>query len=91
VGIVRTETVEQRLARLTFLRQRIDAEIRELAGQVPLRKRSKRNAPPCGTESGYQRHRYYGEPRCDACKTAHRIYNRARYAAKAAESWQEAS
>jgi hypothetical protein len=88
---VRTETREQRLERLTFLRARIDAEIRELAGQVPLVKRSRKNPPPCGTESGYQRHRYYGEPRCDPCKAAHRLHNRAKYAAKVAREWEVAS
>lgn len=71
---MRTETREQRLQRLTFLRWRIDAEIRALAGEPPLRKRSKKNPPTCGTESGYQRHRYYGETRCEPCKTAHSLY-----------------
>ena len=88
---MKPETREQRLARLTFLRARIDAEIRELAGEVPLVRRSKKNPPPCGTESGYQRHRYYGETRCEACKAAHRLHNRAKYLARAAAEWSEAS
>lgn len=35
----------------------------------------------CGTDRGYQRHRYWGFPACDACLEAHRRYEQNRRAA----------
>lgn len=32
----------------------------------------------CGTDRGYQRHRYWGSPPCDACTEAHAAYERNR-------------
>lgn len=74
------ELVDQRIARLVALRDRIDAELIALDGwrsSQPRRRRSPRVVPPCGTESGYQRHRWYGET-CDACRLAHNAHERAR-------------
>lgn len=35
-----------------------------------------RPVPECGTEAGYQHHRYHNTPRDDACKAAHARHNR---------------
>jgi hypothetical protein len=71
------QTLDQRLTALLFLRRRIDAEIVELAKDTGRRIRRRDHVPPCGTEQAYQRHRYYGEPRDELCKAAHRLHNRA--------------
>ena len=34
--------------------------------------------PMCGTRSAYARHKAHGEPPCDACTEAERVYHRAR-------------
>ena len=75
----------ERLSRLYQLRERLDAEIaatEALARQSPRRvkKRSRHEIPPCGTESAYQRHRHYGtlpgpEDEC-GCRAAHAAHNR---------------
>lgn len=44
----------------------------------------KKDDAPCGTERGYQQHRYLGEPQDDACKAAHTAHNRAKAKAKTA-------
>lgn len=36
----------------------------------------RRPRPGCGTNRGYDRHRYVGESACDACREAHRKHNR---------------
>ena len=70
-------TVDQRIAKLFELRDRIDTEIERLS-KGKRKRRHKDDVPPCGTETGYQRHRYRGE-KCDPCTAAHAAYNRARY------------
>jgi hypothetical protein len=80
VGVVSIQTAEQRLTALLLLRRRVDAAIAELADKSPRRVRRRDYIPPCGTEQAYQRHRYYGEARDEACKAAHRLHNRARKA-----------
>lgn len=43
------------------------------------RRRTQRSGlQPCGTPAAFQRHKYYGEDPCDACKQAQRAYNRER-------------
>jgi hypothetical protein len=80
--------ISERLAKMYALRARLDEEIaaeEKLIGAEAHRKsrRSKFDVPPCGTEAGYQRHRYRGE-RLDAendpcgCIAGHAAYNRAR-------------
>lgn len=78
-------TQAARLARLYQLRERLDAEIaatEALARQSPRRvkRRSRHDIPPCGTESAYQRHRYFGQrlPPADpcGCLAAHAAHNR---------------
>jgi hypothetical protein len=32
----------------------------------------------CGTDRGYQRHRYWGSPPCFPCSEAHRLYEKQR-------------
>lgn len=44
-------------------------------GARPMRRRPSEPAR-CGTDSGYYRHRYLGEPACDACKTGHADHER---------------
>jgi hypothetical protein len=78
-------TPAQRLVRLYQLRDRLDAEItaaEALARQSPRRvkRRSRYDVPPCGTEAAYQRHRHYGtipgpEDEC-GCRAAHAAHNR---------------
>lgn len=71
------QTIEQRAAELLRLRDKIDAELARLDAEYkPGKKRSKHVIPDCGTESAYQRHRWYGEPQDEACKTAHAAYER---------------
>ncbi len=70
------QTAEQRIAELLKLRDRIDAELgRLMPHNAPVR-RSRKVLPQCGTESGYQRHRYLGET-CDECRQAHASHERA--------------
>lgn len=38
----------------------------------------------CGSDRGYQRHRYWRSIPCDACLEAHRVYERERRARKVA-------
>lgn len=71
------QSVEQRAAELLRLRRKVDEELARLANIEPPRtKRSKFDVPECGTDSGYQRHRYYGEEIDDACRLAHNEYER---------------
>lgn len=37
-------------------------------------------AEACGSDRGYQRHRYWGSPPCEACTDAHAAYERKRRA-----------
>lgn len=74
-------TVDQRIGELLRLRRKIDDELARLAIVSGLEKpkhRSKHIVPDCGTESAYQRHRYYGEPRCEPCLAAHSEHERVR-------------
>lgn len=77
-----------RLNDLILLQRKIDKEIDRLVDQweadraTPDRKRRPRNVKPdCGTESGYQAHRYRGED-CDECREAHAAYERVAAAAR---------
>ena len=45
---------------------------------IPVR----RQPPPCGTESGYKRHRRLGEPDCPTCRLAANAIKRERKAAQ---------
>jgi hypothetical protein len=69
------QTVDQRIDELLRLRDRIDAELVRLAHK-PGQRRSRKIIPPCGTETAYQRHRYYGEPCDDECRAAHARHER---------------
>lgn len=70
------QTSEQRMGELLKLRDKIDAELCRLIPAQPGIRRSRKVDPPCGTETGYQRHRYRGE-KCDDCKRAHADHERA--------------
>lgn len=74
------QTLEQRLAELLRLREAVNREIDRVQAALlppPVRiRRSKHDIPPCGTEQGWQRHHYRGEPQDDACVLAHRHHNR---------------
>lgn len=76
-GGVNVLSTEARLRKLFELRDRIDAEIAQLC-KGKRQRRHKDDLPPCGTETGYQRHRYRGEE-CEPCRAAHAAHNRARY------------
>lgn len=77
--------MSERLIKLYQLRERLEAEIaaaEALERQSPRRvkKRPRNVIPDCGTESAYQRHRYYGtipgpDDEC-GCKAAHAAHNR---------------
>lgn len=67
---------EARLRKLFDLRDRIDTEILALT-KTPRQRRSRKVIPPCGTETGYQRHRYHNET-CERCKRAHAAHQRAK-------------
>ncbi|MGH9088813.1 MAG: hypothetical protein ACRDYZ_12020 [Acidimicrobiales bacterium] len=80
-----------KLAGLRELQQRTSADIATTEADVrdqlkqyesKMRGRAKRrprsHTPECGTESAYQRHRYYGEHRDDACRLAHAEHERSR-------------
>lgn len=84
-----------RLRDLYRLRDQVQTEIETLetsiAREVQLIKamretgarRTRVNAALCGTDSGYYKHiRGEKEPACNACKTAHRMAERARKAAR---------
>ena len=72
------ETDAERLAFLIEARTVLDQQIREVRARMSGKRsrRSSKIAPECGTESGYQRHRYVGEEADDACKIAHAEHNR---------------
>lgn len=73
-----------RLIELERLRREVEREIRRLTTVLATRKRrSRKIVPDCGTETGYQRHRYRGED-CADCKRAHALWNRARYVGRRA-------
>ena len=69
-----------RLIELANLHRKIEDEIRRVSrlvdGEMATSRRSPRDVPACGTETGYQRHRYRGET-CDECRVAHAAHNRA--------------
>lgn len=71
---------DQRIAELLRLRRKVDAELARLALAAEpskIKRRSKFDIPDCGTESGYQRHRYYNEPKTDCgCAAAHAAHER---------------
>lgn len=72
-----TEQAKEKLAALKTLRVKVDREIEALAKLIAaderpkVRRRSRHIEPECGTESGYQRHRYKGEAKCPACLRGH--------------------
>lgn len=73
------KTVEERIAELVALRDKIDEELVRLTRLPgPGKKRSRLVIPECGTESAYQRHKHRGEecPRGDVCKRAHAEHER---------------
>lgn len=65
----------QRLAKLLDLRARVELEIAAILDK-PTRRR--RVNSPCGTDSGYYRHRRNQEPTCELCRRAHTLANRKR-------------
>jgi hypothetical protein len=74
-------TLEQRLVELRDLRRRIDAEIRKVTGAIDdvraqrAERRSRHERPPCGTDQGYEWHRYREERvTCADCKAAHSLH-----------------
>lgn len=78
-----------RLARLRELRTKLDAEADSLARMVAgrqsaSRRRSRHIRPDCGTEDGYQWHRYRGE-KCEPCRVAHAAHNRQQQRARRAQ------
>lgn len=71
------QTVEERAAELLRLRAKVDEELIRLARTIDTSKRrSKFDVPECGSETGYQRHRYLGE-KCDECRVAHNAHEKA--------------
>lgn len=76
-------TLAEKVDALLALSAKVDAEIiailREMNGEPPKR-RSRYVIPECGTESAFQRHHYYGEDIDEACREAHRLHERVRYA-----------
>lgn len=76
--------VEERLSKLKELHARVVAEIESLEAAIACKPRTRRSRhdprPDCGSEQGYQYHRYHGELRCDDCKAAHSDYNAGRSA-----------
>lgn len=66
----------RRLADLRAMRKRIDDEITVLeAAEYDPSRRSPKQVPECGTESGYQAHRHRGED-CPRCRAAHAKHER---------------
>lgn len=83
------QTPEQRITELLALRDRIDTELIRLGRPLaPGKKRPRNVIPPCGTETAYQRHRWYGEDKDDACKAAHAQHERVQSIARAAAKAQ---
>lgn len=78
------QSPEQRIAELLRLRDAIDTELVRLQPVQPEKRRSRKIIPPCGTETAYQRHRYYGEERDEACLLAHAQHERVQSIARAA-------
>lgn len=68
----------QRLEFLLEARRVLNEQIKDVRARVAgkQRRRPRNVIPPCGTESAYQRHRYYDQPRCDPCWAAHAEHNR---------------
>lgn len=73
------EKIDQLLALRTKVEAQITAELRRINNQ-PTKKRSRHVVPECGTESAFQRHHHYGEPIDQACRDAHRLHERVKYA-----------
>ena len=69
-----------RLIELDRLAEKIARERRRLLAIAPRDRRSRHDIPPCGTETGYQRHYWRGED-CEPCRVAHAAHNRAQYRA----------
>lgn len=74
--------LKDRFEKLTALKAQVEAELLVLADDITnygtpdnRRRRSRFEAPECGTESGYQAHRRKGET-CESCKVAHREHER---------------
>lgn len=83
------QSPEQRIAELLRLRDAIDSELIRLGRtQGPGKKRPRNVIPPCGTETAYQRHRWFGEEKDDACKAAHAQHERVASIARAAAKSQ---
>lgn len=91
-GITTPLTLDEatdKLAQLRVLRAKVDAEIEAVAKVIAvaerpkITRRSRYVEPECGTESGYQRHRYKGE-RCPACVRGHAEHQRDAEAARKA-------
>lgn len=84
------EEAREKLARLQALSKQVDAEIKALAKTIALSerprltRRSRYVEPECGTESGYQHHRYKGETKCPACIRGHAEHQRDAAAARRA-------
>lgn len=82
----RKARIRGRIRELQALRNRVDDELTVLTAELgEVRERRSRNVkPPCGTEQGYQWHRYRRDkyPPCDSCKAAHNAHERARAARK---------
>lgn len=79
------DSKRRRLNYLAALRRRVDAEMDDLAVQIANvavtptgQKRSRKVIPPCGTESAYQRHRYFKEAADEECLAAHAAHERVR-------------
>lgn len=72
------QTLEQREADLERLRDAVDRELARVRRAIREQPRRRATPPACGTERGYQRHYYRGEPIDDACAEAHRVHNRVR-------------
>lgn len=53
-------------------------------------RRSRYTPAQCGTESGYQRHRYVREQACDACRLAHNHHERISAARRRVERARDA-
>jgi len=49
---------------------------------MPARRRQRADAAPCGTESGYTRHRRWGQAACPSCLAAATRASQARRAAR---------
>lgn len=79
-GRVSVQTLEQREADLERLRDAVDRELDRVQRAIreQPRRRYAPTPPACGTERGYQRHYYRGEPIDDDCAEAHRVHNRVR-------------